>query len=460
MTTPPSPRPGMTEENYRDRSGVDFEPDRPAQPGSFPLDEPGKSEPQPGEASVDFPVSVVLPAGGTGERTGLHTPKQFCTFLGRPLISYTIQAFERVSWIQNIVVVVAKENIDLMAEIVQRFRHTKVRVVAGGPTRHRSISNGVLALGEEEGEGLAVDGEEKPKVVIVHDAVRPFVEEDFLCEIAVAAKEHGAAGAVRPLVSTVIAATSEGYLDHSLERVKYRASEMPQGFTYDVIHQAYQRCTEYDLEFGTECLHLALQYCGTKAKLIPGPPTLWKVTYKRDLAAAESIVKESLSRSACLVTGGSAAAVVLADALQKATGPLATELHVVPHLVGGANSRCLLEHWNFIQVYVGDPCLSDLETLLTELHAADRGLLHPPVVIWVCLSVLDEPSIVEAADATAVAELAASAASQWNILLYGIRLSQSKEAEHWQRSVVKVSKIVAALIRERSAALVGQVMQA
>lgn len=87
-------------------------------------------------------------------------------------------------------VVVAKENIELMADILQRFRHTKVRVVAGGSTRHRSISNGVLALGEEEWEGV-VDGAEKPKVVIVHDAVRPFVEEDFLGEVAVAAKEHG-----------------------------------------------------------------------------------------------------------------------------------------------------------------------------------------------------------------------------------------------------------------------------
>lgn len=50
-----------------------------------------------------------------------------------------------------------------------------------------------------------------------------------------------AAGAIRPLVSTVIATTLEGYLDHSLERTKYRASEMPQGFIYDVIYQAYQR---------------------------------------------------------------------------------------------------------------------------------------------------------------------------------------------------------------------------
>lgn len=50
-----------------------------------------------------------------------------------------------------------------------------------------------------------------------------------------------AAGAIRPLVSTVIATTPEGFLDHSLDRSKYRASETPQGFAYDVISQAYHR---------------------------------------------------------------------------------------------------------------------------------------------------------------------------------------------------------------------------
>uniref|UniRef100_A0A8C7WUI8 CDP-L-ribitol pyrophosphorylase A n=1 Tax=Oryzias sinensis TaxID=183150 RepID=A0A8C7WUI8_9TELE len=207
----------------------------PANPGVFLDGRAGKGDTCSGEPSVDFPVSVVLPAGGTGERTGLHTPKQFCSLLGRPLISYTIQAFERVSWIQRVVVVVAKENMGLMADIIQRFQHHKVLVVSGGSTRHRSICNGVLALDEE---GTAPD---RPRVVIIHDAVRPFVEEGFLREIAVAAKDHGAAGAIRPLVSTVIATTSEGFLDHSLERAKYRASEMPQGFTHHVIRQAYQR---------------------------------------------------------------------------------------------------------------------------------------------------------------------------------------------------------------------------
>ncbi|XP_041798451.1 D-ribitol-5-phosphate cytidylyltransferase isoform X1 [Chelmon rostratus] len=446
------------EVNHINMQGDNCEPERPAHPGIFPTREAGKSDDQPAECSVDFPVSVVLPAGGTGERTGLQTPKQFCSFLGRPLISYTIQAFERVSWIQTIVVVVAKENVDLMTDIIQRFQHRKVRVVPGGSTRHRSICNGVLALGEEEEEEEERPAADRPKVVIIHDAVRPFVEEDFLYKIAMAAKEQGAAGAIRPLVSTVIATTSEGYLDHSLERAKYRASEMPQGFTYDVIYQAYQRCSESDFEFGTECLHLALQYCGTNAKLIQGPPTLWKVTYKKDLAAAESIIKETLSRSACVLTGGSARALALADALQKAVGALGMELDIIPDLMG-ENTRYLLKEWNFIQVSV-NPCMSEVEALLTDLEAANRALLHPLVIIWVHLSASDELSVSgRVVEPAAIVDLA-SAAKLRNILLYGIQLHQSKDAERWERSVLKVAEITSALIREKSPALVGQLLRA
>ncbi|XP_032374839.1 D-ribitol-5-phosphate cytidylyltransferase isoform X1 [Etheostoma spectabile] len=446
----PSPT-RLMEDNHINTQSHSCYTDRPAHPGIFPTRESGKSAHQPGGPSVDFPVSVVLPAGGTGERTGLQTPKQFCSFLGRPLISYTIQAFERVSWIQSIVVVVAKENMDLMTDIVQRFQHKKVRAVPGGSTRHRSICNGVRALADGE--------EERPKVVIIHDAVRPFVDEDLLYKIAMAAKEQGAAGAIRPLVSTVIATTSEGYLDHSLERAKYRASEMPQGFTYDVIYQAYQKCSESDFEFGTECLHLALQYCGTNAKLIQGPPTLWKVTYKRDLAAAESIIKETLSRSACVVTGGSEQAVTLADALQKAVGALNVELDVIPDLMG-ENAGYLLKEWNFIQVSVNRSCLSEVEAVLTDLESGNRALLHPLVVIWVHLSSSDELSVSgRGVEPAGIMDLA-SAAKLQNILLYGIQLGQTKDTDRWERSVLRVAEITSALIRERSPALVGQLLQA
>ncbi|KAM9782548.1 D-ribitol-5-phosphate cytidylyltransferase, partial [Neosynchiropus ocellatus] len=420
---------------------------RPTKPATFLACEAEKSVRNLAEPSVHFSVSVVLPAGGTGERTGLQTPKQFCYFLGRPLISYTIQAFERLPWVQNIVVVVAKENMEPMTDIVQRFQHRKVRAVPGGSTRHRSIYEGLRALDRE--------ATERPKVVIIHDAVRPFVEEELVCKIATEAEKHGAAGAIRPLVSTVIAATSDGFLDHSLERAKYRASEMPQGFKYDAILQAYHRCTESDFEFGTECLHLVLQYCGINARLIEGPPALWKVTYKRDLAAAESIVKDSLSRSACIITDGSSQAAALAEDLQKAVATLEMKLDIIPDL-DGDSGRCLFQEWNFIQVSINRADPTAVRPICAALEESDRALLHPLVVVWVCLSTADEPSVTAP---EAFMDLA-SAARPRNVFLYGIQLRPWTDPARRQKALSKLAEMTSALIRERSPVLVGQMLRA
>ncbi|NXY90969.1 ISPD cytidylyltransferase, partial [Alcedo cyanopectus] len=243
---------------------------------------------EPGSGPGVAAVAAVLPAGGSGERLGGATPKQFCAVQGRPLVSYAVRAMERISWITNIIVVVSPENMETMKSITQKYSHKRVTVVEGGMTRHRSIFNGLRVLAEKEFSNHLL---QKPEVVIIHDAVRPFVEEDIISKVVMAAKEHGAAGAIRPLVSTVVATDADGCLDHSLERARYRASEMPQAFLFDVIYEAYQQCTDYDLDYGTECLHLALKYCKTNAKLVEGTADLWKVTYKRDLYAAESIIK-------------------------------------------------------------------------------------------------------------------------------------------------------------------------
>ncbi|KAK3561092.1 hypothetical protein QTP86_028405 [Hemibagrus guttatus] len=382
-----------------------------------------------GRDAVDFPVAVVLPAAGSGERTGLATPKQFCTFLNRPLISFTIETFERISWVKSIVVVVAKESHDLMLSIVQQFHHTKVKVVDGGTTRHRSIFSGLQVLSESSEDPVLP----RTKVVIIHDAVRPFVDEEFLLKITLAAKEQGASGAIRPLVSTVIATTSEGFLDHSLERTKYRASEMPQGFLYDVIYQAYQRCSEFDFEFGTECLHLALQYSGTSAKLIEGPPTLWKVTYKRDLAAAESIIKESLSLSACLISGAMAETVELSSRLQKNL-----ESH---HMTSGAS-------------------LSETEEMVKVFEETKHALLYPVVIVWVQLCMSDEATdIRKNEELKAIMELSWKA-KQGNVLLYSVQIIYSKVPELWERSVERLTEITESLIRDRNPVLIGQMLQA
>nr|XP_020768955.1 isoprenoid synthase domain-containing protein-like [Odocoileus virginianus texanus] len=182
-------------------------------------------------------VAAVLPAGGSGERMGVPTPKQFCPILERPLISYTLQALERVSWIKDIVVAVTRENMETMKGIIQRYQHKRISLVEAGVTRHRSIFNGLKVLAEDQPNCRL----SKPEVVIIHDAVRPFVEEDVLLKVVTAAQEHGASGAIRPLVSTVISPSADSCLDHSLERARHRASEMPQAFLFDVIYEAYQQ---------------------------------------------------------------------------------------------------------------------------------------------------------------------------------------------------------------------------
>lgn len=82
---------------------------------------------------------------------------------------------------------VTGENMETMKAIIQRYQHKRVSLVEAGVTRHRSIFSGLKALAEDQPDSKL----SKPEVVIIHDAVRPFVEEDILLKVATAAKEHG-----------------------------------------------------------------------------------------------------------------------------------------------------------------------------------------------------------------------------------------------------------------------------
>uniref|UniRef100_UPI00398F5456 D-ribitol-5-phosphate cytidylyltransferase isoform X2 n=1 Tax=Pristiophorus japonicus TaxID=55135 RepID=UPI00398F5456 len=388
-----------------------------------------QSEQAAGNRGLDFSVAAVLPAGGSGERMGMATPKQFCQLLQRPLISVTLETFERVHWIKEIVVVVSKQNFELMNSIIDCYGHSKTTVVEGARTRHQSIFNGLKAFVENRPGRAWL---EKPEVVIIHDAVRPFVEEDILFSVATAAKEYGAAGAIRPLVSTVVATNPEGYLDHSLERAKYRASEMPQAFTFDVIYRAYQQCTDYDFEYGTECLHLALQYCGTSAKLIDGPSDLWKVTYKRDLHAAEAIIKESLSKSVCIITGIQEEQIQLGFLLQEAL-QLVMKVDVLKWSLS-KESHCLQAissglYYNFIYITVNNFDLpQEIVQLVESIGIVKLSALYPVVVTVVHLNNSETASsCIRMEDFTNSQQLAKEA-NRKNVLVYRLLINYTQMA--------------------------------
>ncbi|MBX6350647.1 MAG: bifunctional cytidylyltransferase/SDR family oxidoreductase [Clostridia bacterium] len=255
-------------------------------------------------------VAAVVPMAGRGTRVGAPTAKQFWPLLGRPLYLHTLFALAEYRAIREIAVAAPPE----LAEAVRREIEAAgfptaeapappgapdgdavalppVRVAAGGESRHLSIAAALSALSPCD-------------VVLVHDAVRPFVDPEILDRLVQAVGEAGvdAAGAVRPLVDTVVRG-EDGWLLETVPRERYRASQTPQAFRYEALLEAYRAATREELLHGTECLEL-VRSRGGRVRLVEAGPELWKVTYKHDLYAAKEMMRERQRRTA-LVTGGS-----------------------------------------------------------------------------------------------------------------------------------------------------------
>uniref|UniRef100_A0A8C9IRV7 D-ribitol-5-phosphate cytidylyltransferase n=1 Tax=Piliocolobus tephrosceles TaxID=591936 RepID=A0A8C9IRV7_9PRIM len=353
-------------------------------------------------------VAAVLPAGGCGERMGVPTPKQFCPILERPLISYTLQALERVYWIKDIVVAVTGENMEVMKSIIQKYQHKRISLVEAGVTRHRSIFSGLKALAEDQLNSKL----SKPEVVIIHDAVRPFVEEDVLLKVVTAAKEHG--------------------------------------------------CTDYDLEFGTECLQLALKYCRTKAKLVEGSPDLWKVTYKRDLYAAESIIKEIISQEICVVMDSKEDNKHVGHLLEEVLKSELNHVKVTSEalcLAGRHLQQIILDQcYNFVCVNVMTSDFQETQKLLSMLEESNLSILYPVVVVSVHF--LDFKLVPPSQKMENLMQIKdfSKKVKERNILLYGLLISYPQDEQKLQESLRQGAIIIASLVKERNSGLIGQLL--
>ncbi|XP_052594317.1 D-ribitol-5-phosphate cytidylyltransferase isoform X8 [Peromyscus californicus insignis] len=390
---------------------------RPAEPGrcvsgspsagsAFPASRVPAAGAEPG--SRPAAVAAVLPAGGCGERMGVRTPKQFCRVLERPLISYTLQAW-RVCWIKDIVVAVTGENMEAMRNIIQRYGHKRISLAEAGATRHRSIFNGLKALAEDQPDCKLT----KPEVVIIHDAVRPFVEEDILLRVVMAAKEHG--------------------------------------------------CSDYDLEFGTECLQLALKYCHTKAKLVEGPPELWKVTYKQDLYAAESLIKEKISQEICVVVNTKdeeSVGHLLKEVLKNELNCAAITPTALDHSGGDVQNFLIDQCYSFICVTVLSSDFQAPRKFLTALEESSLPLLYPVVVVLVhCLDFTFVLPTQKMESLRWIRDLAKELKKR-NVLLSGLLINYSQDEQKLQESLQQGASIIAALVKERRPALAGQLLVA
>ncbi len=172
-------------------------------------------------------------AGGTGKRMNTRSkPKQFLEIHGKPIIIYTLEHFEYHEGIESLTVVCVKEYIEELKGLLKRFGITKVKkIVPGGDTGHDSIYLGLLAM-----EGLA----EEDDIVLIHDGVRPLIDEELITLNIDAVKKYGNAITCEADKESQIRSMDGKIVNEMPPRNQMYTAKAPQSFYYGDIKKLYE----------------------------------------------------------------------------------------------------------------------------------------------------------------------------------------------------------------------------
>lgn len=232
--------------------------------------------------------AALIAAGGTGERMGSDTAKQYLRLVGIPILARTIGVFQNHSLIDYIVVTVPPGDEELCrVRIVQTYGLDKVtHIVAGGPTRQTSVYNGLLKLG---------DGAD---TVVIHDGVRPLVTPNVITKTLDAARSTGAATACSPVRETVKRKVG-GFLE-TVPRDDLWLAHTPQTFKTLLILQAHEKAIA-DGFHGTDDAVL-VERLGQPVAIVHDTEDNIKITTPADMERAKMIIEQRARGEACLPT--------------------------------------------------------------------------------------------------------------------------------------------------------------
>ena len=153
-------------------------------------------------------TAIVL-AAGQGKRMGTKIQKQFLDLKGKPVLWYSLHAFEMSEWIDEIILVTGEDLISYCKEeIVERYGFQKVHaVVAGGAERYHSVYRGLQAISDVE-----------QRIVFIHDGARPFLTEDMIERVYKETLDHGACVVGMPVKDTIKIADENGFIRETPKR--------------------------------------------------------------------------------------------------------------------------------------------------------------------------------------------------------------------------------------------------
>jgi 2-C-methyl-D-erythritol 4-phosphate cytidylyltransferase len=227
-------------------------------------------------------VLAIIPAAGTGIRMGGNTPKQFLSLEGVPIFIHTLRKFEAAGVIDEIFLGLRPEEMDrAFHEVSLQNFSTPVRLIEGGASRQETVARCL----DQAREGT--------DVVLVHDAVRPFVELTMIQQIVDAARQDGAVILGIPSVDTVKKVERQT-ITGTISRERIVLAQTPQAFRFSVLRRAFDRAIEEGY-VGTDESSLA-EHDGNEVKVLMGSDRNIKITKPSDLPLARLYIEQERER--------------------------------------------------------------------------------------------------------------------------------------------------------------------
>jgi 2-C-methyl-D-erythritol 4-phosphate cytidylyltransferase len=222
---------------------------------------------------------AVIPAAGFGIRMKSERAKQFLSLDGRPLLAVTLKHFQECGEVDGVVLVTPPLDVSYCREhIVEKFGLTKVeKVVAGGQRRQDSVRHGIEAT------------EGRYDLVLIHDGVRPIIEEELLKRVIEAGRTHRAVIAALPAKETVKEVDNRREVVRTYERHRVWMVQTPQVFRYPDILKAHLMAQAQGWEEATDDAFL-VEKLGIPVTVVEGSERNIKVTTPYDLELARFLL--------------------------------------------------------------------------------------------------------------------------------------------------------------------------
>lgn len=223
-------------------------------------------------------VVALLTAAGVGSRMGQDIPKQFIHVDNKPLIIYTLEAFQNNPSIDAIVCVTLPNWIDVVKAYAMQFNITKLKwVVPGGDSGQESIHNGLMAIKEDPDT-------DDDTIVMIHDGNRCLVSNEIIANSLAVFKEHGSAVAAIPCVEAVFFSEDDGLSSvTSIPREQLYRTQTPHTYTLSKILWAHDEAAKKGLT-NTAASCTLMQALGETVYFSKGSEENLKITTTDDLA--------------------------------------------------------------------------------------------------------------------------------------------------------------------------------